>query len=83
MVICTVIPADHPGHPDAFPGGDFHFERVPTVGEHIKFRDDEDPNTRHLGKVIDVVHAPSIDHGRTMLFVSLVEWPPHIQQANF
>ena len=83
MFICKVVPAEHPEHPDAFPGGDFHFERIPAVGEHIKFRDDEDDDIRHLGRVIDVVHAPSMDHSRTLLFVSLVEWPAHIQKADF
>ncbi len=83
MFICTVIPAAHPEHPDSFPGGDFNFERIPTIGEHIKFRDDEDRNIRHLGRVVDVVHVPSVDHGRTILFVSLIEWPTHIQKARF
>ncbi len=82
MVNCQILNAEHSESIDAFPGGNFDFLRVPMVGEHLKFVDDYDADTRHLARVVDVVHIPGAEPA-AMIFVTLVEWPAHIQKADF
>jgi hypothetical protein len=82
MIVCRILFSDNPDYPKAFWGGTHQFYALPRIGEHIMISDSRE-NERHLHEVLNVVHSPVSDDQTPLIFVQAVEWPRHIQQADF